>query len=62
MQAHSSLSVRPAERGVDPWLLLTGGSVGLVAGLAADLWRMGLCRARATLAAGRGQPCSGHCG
>lgn len=62
MQVHHSLSARPAERDVDPWLLLTGGSVGLVAGLAADLLRLGLSRARATLAAGRGQPCSGHCG
>jgi hypothetical protein len=55
-------TMRHAERGVDPWLLLTGGSVGLVAGMAADLLRMGLYQARALLQARRAEHCPGGCG
>ena len=54
--------LRSAARGVDPWLLVTGGSVGLMAGMAADLLRMGLYQARAALQARRTEHCPGGCG
>ena len=57
MQVHST----PHARSVDPWLLLTGGSVGLMAGLVADLLRMGLHRARTALQAHRTDHCPGGC-
>jgi hypothetical protein len=62
MPAHTTSHARDATRPVDPWLLLTGGSVGLVAGLAADLLRMGLHRARSALQAHRAEHCPGGCG
>lgn len=62
MQVPSTPSIRDTAGGVDPWLLLTGGSVGLMAGLAAELLRRGLHRARAALHAHRAEHCPGGCG
>jgi hypothetical protein len=50
MHTRSLTAVPPAGRAVDPWTLLTGGSVGLVAGFAADLLRLGLHAAKRALA------------
>jgi hypothetical protein len=63
MHTRSSTFVAPAERAVDPWTLLTGGSVGLVAGFAADLLRLGLHTAKRTLVRARDAQASGawHC-
>lgn len=65
MQANPSLTVRTVDRAVDPWLLITGGSFGLVAGIAADLLRMGLHNARRARAAWAAGPLAGgrdcHC-
>jgi hypothetical protein len=38
------------DRPVDPWTLLTGGSITIVAGLSADLLRLGVHQARRLLA------------
>jgi hypothetical protein len=58
MHTRSFTIVEPAGRAVDPWSLLTGGSVGWVAGFAADLLRLGLHGARHALASGRATPAS----
>ena len=58
------------DRPVDPWILLTGGSAGIVAGFAADLWRLGVSAARSRLvrqptserSATPGWPSCNHCG
>jgi hypothetical protein len=39
------------ERPVDPWAVLAGGSVGIVAGFGVDLFRLGLHEVRQALAA-----------
>lgn len=64
MQTNRSLATRTDERGVDPWLLLSGNSAGLVAGFAVDLVRLGLHRVRRAWAApGAGAPrCTSGCG
>jgi hypothetical protein len=62
MQVQANPTIRGTASGVNPWLLLTGGSVGLLAGLAADLLRMGLHRARGALQALRTEHCPGGCG
>jgi hypothetical protein len=38
-------------RSVDPWVLLTGGSVGIVVGFGVDLLRLGIHETRQALAA-----------
>lgn len=58
------------ERPADPWTLLTGGSVAIVAGFIADLLRLGVHVARQMVAAGSGRrhdascdwqrPCTSH--
>ncbi|MBN8494705.1 MAG: hypothetical protein J0M00_25085 [Burkholderiales bacterium] len=62
MQVRTHPTAHPVAGGVDPWLLITGGSVGLVVGMAAELLRMGLHRARAALHAHRAEHCPGGCG
>jgi hypothetical protein len=52
---------RRGARSVSPWMLLTGGSVSLFAGFAADLLRMGLHGARNALQAHRAEHCPGGC-
>jgi len=39
------------DRSVDPWAVLTGGSVVIVAGFMADLLRLGVHAARRAIAA-----------
>ncbi len=63
-----SVAHRAGGRSVDPWALLTGGSVGIVAGFVADLLRLGLHQARQALAGRSGRrvalrhwPCPGTC-
>ena len=48
--AQALTTASASERPVDPWTLLTGGSAGIVAGFAADLWRLGLFAARQRMA------------
>lgn len=45
---------RPQHRPVDPWALLTGGSLGLVIGFAVDLLRLGAHQLRQARAARAG--------
>jgi len=65
-------TVSPAvlqDRPVDPWVLLTGGSLGLVIGFAVDLLRLGVhqlrqarvARVGSRHVATRGWPCSRPC-
>jgi hypothetical protein len=53
--------IRSVARGSDLWLLLTGGSVGVVAGMALDVLRIGLHQARALLQARRAEHCPNGC-
>jgi hypothetical protein len=43
---------RRDDRSVDPWTLLTGGSVGIVAGFGVDLLRLGLHASKRAIAGG----------
>jgi hypothetical protein len=54
MQARRTLASRGSERGVDSRPLLTGRRIGL----AADLLRLGMCRARAALRTRRAEHCA----
>ena len=61
MPSNTLPMARQRARGLNPWLLLTGGSVGFVAGFAADLLRLGLHSARHALQAQRAEHCPGGC-
>lgn len=68
MHTESASLARQQGRPVDPWALLTGGSVGIVIGFAADLLRLVVHQARQALAArsgneraARGWRCAGPC-
>ena len=61
MPSNTLPMARRGARGASPWLLLTGGSVGLFAGFAADLLRLGLHSARNALQAHRVEHCPGGC-
>jgi hypothetical protein len=50
MQSETSTVVGLSDRPVDPWALLTGGSVAVVAGFIADLLRLGAHEARRMIA------------
>ncbi len=50
------------DRPVDPWALLTGGSVGIVLGLGVDLLRLGIHEVRQALAAGTRSQRGATCG
>ena len=61
MHSNTLPMVRRGARGTSPWILLTGGSVGLFAGFAVDLLRLGLHSARNVLQAHRVEHCPGGC-
>jgi hypothetical protein len=53
----------PTERPVGAWELLTGGSAGILAGFAVDLWRLGRHRSRQARAGARARwHCDRPCG
>ena len=70
MHHETSTAAGLGERPADPWALLTGGSVAIVAGLSADLLRLGVHGARRAIATRSGrrhgaacdwqQPCTSH--
>jgi hypothetical protein len=61
MSSNTLSIARRGTRGASPWLLLTGGSVGIFAGFAADLLRLGLHSARNALQVQRAEHCPGGC-
>jgi hypothetical protein len=61
MHSNTLPMARRGARGTSPWILLTGGSVGLFAGFAVDLLRLGLHSARNALQAHRVEHCPGGC-
>ena len=52
MHTEAASLAHQAERPVDPWAILSGGSVGIVVGFGLDLLRLGIHEARQALAAG----------